>query len=194
MLAMIADWRGFLNSAIREEELRDLREHSRTGCPLGDATFVDRLERTGRSNSAPAKSRPSIEITQTAIIGSCPPNWINQTGGAIVNYIQTAWVQVTSFYIVHYERIRALMEAGQGAAALLPNRMPGRAESRTALASQRPATTKVGDIGGELGKDVSENHDEYGRIINEWNNDFWNWQEGRGREGNFDNPQTSPYM
>ena len=44
MLAMINDWRGFLNSAIREEELRDLREHGRTGRPLGSATFVERLE------------------------------------------------------------------------------------------------------------------------------------------------------
>ena len=44
MLAMIADWRGFLNSAIREEELRDLREHGRTGFPLGSSTFVERLE------------------------------------------------------------------------------------------------------------------------------------------------------
>jgi putative transposase len=44
MLAMINDWRGFLNSAIHEEELRDLREHGRTGRPLGSATFVERLE------------------------------------------------------------------------------------------------------------------------------------------------------
>ena len=45
LLAMIADWRSFLNSAIPEEELRDLREHGRTGCPLGSASFVARLER-----------------------------------------------------------------------------------------------------------------------------------------------------
>ncbi len=44
MLAMVADWRGLLNSAIPEEELRDLREHGRTGHPLGSTTFVDRLE------------------------------------------------------------------------------------------------------------------------------------------------------
>ena len=44
LLAMVGDWRGFLNSAIREEELRDLREHGRTGRPLGSATFVERLE------------------------------------------------------------------------------------------------------------------------------------------------------
>ena len=41
-----ADWRGFLNSAIQEEELRDLREHGRTGCPLGSVTFVQRLEQS----------------------------------------------------------------------------------------------------------------------------------------------------
>ena len=44
LLAMVADWRGFLNSAIREEELRDLREHGRTGRPLGSATFLEHLE------------------------------------------------------------------------------------------------------------------------------------------------------
>ena len=60
MLAMIADWRGLLNSAIREEELLDLREHARTGCPLGNATFVDRLERAVGRILRPRKSgRPS---------------------------------------------------------------------------------------------------------------------------------------
>ena len=60
LLAMVADWRGLLNSAIREEELRDLREHVRTGCPLGNATFVDRLERAVGRILRPRKSgRPS---------------------------------------------------------------------------------------------------------------------------------------
>ena len=44
LLAMVGDWNAFLNSAIREEELRDLREHGRTGRPLGSATFLERLE------------------------------------------------------------------------------------------------------------------------------------------------------
>jgi len=39
-------WRGLLSSAIPEDKLRDLREHGRTGYPLGSATFVERLERT----------------------------------------------------------------------------------------------------------------------------------------------------
>ena len=44
LLAMIGDWTAFLNSAIPEEELRDIRRHGRTGRPLGDETFIARLE------------------------------------------------------------------------------------------------------------------------------------------------------
>ena len=44
-LAMVDDWRGLLDSALVEEELRDLRSHTRTGWPLGDEAFVSRLER-----------------------------------------------------------------------------------------------------------------------------------------------------
>jgi putative transposase len=42
--AMIADWNGFLQSAVPEEELRQIRRHGRTGRPLGDETFLGRLE------------------------------------------------------------------------------------------------------------------------------------------------------
>jgi len=60
LLAMVNDWRGFLNSAIREEELRDLREHGRTGRPLGSATFVEYLEATvGRVLKPQKGGRPS---------------------------------------------------------------------------------------------------------------------------------------
>ena len=44
LLAMVGDWKAFLRSAIGEEELRDLREHGRTGRPLGSSAFLDRLE------------------------------------------------------------------------------------------------------------------------------------------------------
>ena len=33
-----------LLAAAREEELKDLRRHSRTGRPLGNETFLERLE------------------------------------------------------------------------------------------------------------------------------------------------------
>jgi putative transposase len=44
LLAMIGDWRAFLDSALPEDELRKLRDHGRTGRPLGSPTFIDRLE------------------------------------------------------------------------------------------------------------------------------------------------------
>jgi putative transposase len=44
LLSMVGDWNAFLNSAVREEELRDLREHGRTGRPLGNSVFPDLLE------------------------------------------------------------------------------------------------------------------------------------------------------
>ena len=45
LLALVNDWRAFLASATPEEELQQLRDHARTGRPLGDARFVERLER-----------------------------------------------------------------------------------------------------------------------------------------------------
>ncbi len=60
LLAMVADWRGLLNSAVREEDLRDIREHVRTGCPLGSTTFVERLEGAiGRMLRPQKPGRPS---------------------------------------------------------------------------------------------------------------------------------------
>ena len=44
LLAMVADWRAFLDSAMPEEALRQLRAHGRTGRPLGIASFLDGLE------------------------------------------------------------------------------------------------------------------------------------------------------
>ena len=44
LLAMVSDWRALLESALPEEELRELRAHARTGRPLGSATFLERLE------------------------------------------------------------------------------------------------------------------------------------------------------
>ncbi len=44
LLETIGDWGVFLNSATREEDLSDIRHHLRTGRPLGDETFLARLE------------------------------------------------------------------------------------------------------------------------------------------------------
>ena len=59
MLAMVPDWHGLLDSAIPEEELQDLREHGRTGHPLGSTRFVDRLEQAAGRVLRPKKpARP----------------------------------------------------------------------------------------------------------------------------------------
>ena len=55
MLAMIDDWRGLLDSAIGEEETQALRDHCRTGHPLGSATFVQRLEQAAGRLLRPRK-------------------------------------------------------------------------------------------------------------------------------------------
>ena len=60
LLAMVNDWRAFLNSAIGEEELRDLRSHGRTGRPLGSSTFLEHLESIAGRVLKPQKGgRPS---------------------------------------------------------------------------------------------------------------------------------------
>jgi len=64
LLAMIGDWRAFLNSAMREEELRNLREHGRTGRPLGSPAFLERLERLVGRVLGPLKRGPTPKDLQ----------------------------------------------------------------------------------------------------------------------------------
>jgi len=46
MLAMVSDWRALLDSAMAEEDLKQLRAHSGTGHPLGSSAFIEALEKT----------------------------------------------------------------------------------------------------------------------------------------------------
>ena len=41
---MVGDWNAFLLSALSEDQLRNLRQHGRTGRPFGNATFLERVE------------------------------------------------------------------------------------------------------------------------------------------------------
>ncbi len=45
LLELVPQWRGFLKSGLTETELMALRRHERTGRPLGDDSFVRRLQR-----------------------------------------------------------------------------------------------------------------------------------------------------
>jgi putative transposase len=58
LLGMVADWNAFLDSAVPEEELTELRRHVRTGRPLGDETFVGRLEEMVGRTLKPQKRGP----------------------------------------------------------------------------------------------------------------------------------------
>jgi len=44
LLAMVGNWQALLDSALPEEQLNELRGHGRTGRPLGDGAFFERLE------------------------------------------------------------------------------------------------------------------------------------------------------
>lgn len=44
LLEMVHDWLGFLSLAVSEREEEELRKHERTGRPLGDEGFAEKLE------------------------------------------------------------------------------------------------------------------------------------------------------
>ena len=85
LLAMVGDWKAFLRSAMPEEELRDLREHGRTGRPLGSSAFLDRLETSCGSRFETAETRPKAKTTQA------PSKKTQKLGNAPLNYVQGAW-------------------------------------------------------------------------------------------------------
>src|SRR5208283_3868519 len=58
LLEMIGDWGAFLNSVMREEDLSDIRHPTRTGRPLGDETFLARLEGMAGRVLKPQKPGP----------------------------------------------------------------------------------------------------------------------------------------
>jgi putative transposase len=55
LLERVKDWREFLAEALEADEAELLRRHERTGRPLGEATFLDRIERTLHRIIRPAK-------------------------------------------------------------------------------------------------------------------------------------------
>lgn len=44
LLEIVGDWRHYLTMKSEEEQIDDLRKHERTGRPLGDREFVEKLE------------------------------------------------------------------------------------------------------------------------------------------------------
>jgi putative transposase len=58
LLERVGDWRAFLASGLDEDELETIRRHERTGRPLGDDAFLDRLETTLGLPLRPRKRGP----------------------------------------------------------------------------------------------------------------------------------------
>ncbi len=45
LLEMAGNWRDFLNTAISQQEMEALRSHERTGRPIGNDKFMNKLEK-----------------------------------------------------------------------------------------------------------------------------------------------------
>lgn len=45
LLDLVPDWKSFLKSGIEEQEIARLRQHERTGRPLGDDRFIKKIEK-----------------------------------------------------------------------------------------------------------------------------------------------------
>jgi Transposase and inactivated derivatives len=59
LLSQISDWKAFLQGEEKEEDLKQLRKNQSTGRPLGDESFVERLEWfTGRVLKKKPSGRP----------------------------------------------------------------------------------------------------------------------------------------
>ncbi len=60
LLSLVPDWAGFLAAGLEAEALDTLRGHERTGRPLGDTAFIERLER--QLDRPLAKRRPGPKV------------------------------------------------------------------------------------------------------------------------------------
>jgi putative transposase len=65
LLQLAPDWRRFLTTVIREEDLKALRAHKHTGRPLGEEAFLQALERNRgrilRRQKPGPKGHPVVE-------------------------------------------------------------------------------------------------------------------------------------
>lgn len=74
LLAMAGDWNALRNRGLPEEELRDMRRHSRTGRPLGSTPFVERLERIVGRVLTPKKPGRKRKLPKRPKQALCPRN------------------------------------------------------------------------------------------------------------------------
>ncbi len=58
LLSRIPNWKSFLSDSISPEDQEAIQKHSRTGRPLGDKAFFDRLQRVLGKDVRPQKPGP----------------------------------------------------------------------------------------------------------------------------------------
>ena len=58
LLGMVPDWGRLLSSGMAEEDVAAIKKHSRTGRPMGDSAFLDRIEELSGRQVRPKKSGP----------------------------------------------------------------------------------------------------------------------------------------
>ncbi len=99
----------FLNSAVPEEELKDIRRHGRTGRPLGDESFLARLEGMVGRVLKPQKRGPKPKQLRiklcvpgipwgTTSRHSCDQNSLDQQSFLCITYARHSFV---SFFSSH---------------------------------------------------------------------------------------------
>ena len=64
LLKLVADWRAFLEGGRKENEIRELRRHERTGRPLGSDTFLRQVE--GQVGRVLHRLKPGPKRTKSA--------------------------------------------------------------------------------------------------------------------------------
>ena len=60
MLDRIKDWSAYVGQPVGKTEIEDLRKHTRTGRPLGESGFIDRIEQLAGKTLRPQKPGPKI--------------------------------------------------------------------------------------------------------------------------------------
>ena len=63
LLEMVNDWRGFIREDIAGEEMERIRQHERTGRPMGDMDFIEGIEKSICRVLRPQKPGPKKKDT-----------------------------------------------------------------------------------------------------------------------------------
>ena len=99
---LIPDWRRFLDDAPRSWQLFELREHARTGRPLGTPAFVADLKRRIGRRLAPAKRGRKRRVTS----GPASVNRVSWARKAVLVTPRPLWNPAVDRAILFDDKLR----------------------------------------------------------------------------------------